>query len=361
MLSIKSKGNLHGPGVARPGRWRVPRRRDQDAEWWSDADEFGAIPSYREAAFRYVSQLLAALMLLLAVWNALRGRHEMAAIEGVVLVPLLIHAWLLRRRDRPLFSPLALLSLALLTLGLSFYYGQDTNVYWAPALVIGFHFLLARRVAVALNLVFVLAMTPVVLDTLEYSHAVIFLLNLALISVSMYTFSLLVYRRDHLLQKVAVLDPLTQAYNRRHMMESLDQTVELNRRYGKVASLIMLDIDHFKRINDEHGHGEGDRALKSIVRLVQQRLRRTDLLFRYGGEEFVILLSETDSARALQLAHEVCQLIRVSPILAGRAITVSCGVAELSCGENALGWLARCDEALYHAKHSGRDRAELAP
>lgn len=361
MLSIKSKMNLNAPSVAGTGQWLALRRRPAGETWHAAEDEFSVVPSYREAAFRYASMLIAAVMAMLTVWNALRGRYEMAAIEAVVLLPLLVHGWLLLRHDRPLFSPLTLLSLALLTVGLSFYYGEDTNVYWAPALVIGFHFLLDRPVALTLNLLFVAAVTPVVLDTLEYGHAVVFLLNLVLVSVSIHVFSLLVSRRDQMLQKVAVLDPLTQAYNRRHMMESLEQTVELNRRYQKVASLIMLDIDHFKRINDEEGHCEGDRVLKAIVRLLQQRLRRTDVLFRFGGEEFVILLSETGSLRALQLGREFCQLIRDTPILAGREVTVSCGVAELSGGENVLGWLARCDEALYCAKHGGRDRAELAP
>ena len=188
----------------------------------------------------------------------------------------------------------------------------------------------------------------------------ILLLSLALLGLGAAVFSQLVARQDQQLQKVAVQDPLTLAYNRRYLMECLDQTFELHKRYHKVSSLIMLDLDHFKSINDDFGHGEGDRALKEVVRLLQQRLRRTDSLFRYGGEEFVILLSETELSQAYQLAQEFCGLIRNATILPERPITVSCGVAELSSGENPLGWLARCDEALYRAKHAGRDRAEQA-
>ncbi len=318
------------------------------------------MPVYRQAVFSFSSIAITALLLLLAITYVMAHQYPLALVVAVAIPPMVWHCWRMARYGRHLVPAEALMAATVATLLLTVYYQQYANIYWAPALVVLFHFILSRRVAIVFNLLLYGLLAPVILNVLPTEPAVIMLLSMALMSVGAYIFSVVVYRQDQLLQKVAVQDPLTLAYNRRYLMECLGQTFELHKRYQKVSSLIMLDIDHFKSINDAFGHGEGDRALKEVVRILQQRLRRTDSLFRYGGEEFVILLSETDSTHGYQLAQEFCGLIKKARILPERVITVSCGVAELSGGENPLGWLARCDEALYRAKHGGRDRAELA-
>ena len=139
--------------------------------------EYGAEPLYRRAAFRYISLVITALMAPCAIWNFIGGRYELALIETAVLLPLLWHCWQLLCYRRNFLTPVALLSLSLATLGLSFYYGQNTNVYWAPALVVTFHFMLERKLALIFNGLFFLVVTPVALEALAPSHAVMFLIN----------------------------------------------------------------------------------------------------------------------------------------------------------------------------------------
>jgi diguanylate cyclase (GGDEF)-like protein len=118
----------------------------------------------------------------------------------------------------------------------------------------------------------------------------------------------------------------------------------------------MIDIDHFKRINDERGHGAGDAVLNGLVSLVKDRSRQIDLMFRMGGEEFVLLLPATGEAQAATLADELRVSIAAAPLVDGRPVTVSIGVSEVRGDDSPESWIKRADEALYAAKNAGRNR-----
>ncbi|HIP52696.1 MAG TPA: GGDEF domain-containing protein [Chromatiales bacterium] len=160
----------------------------------------------------------------------------------------------------------------------------------------------------------------------------------------------------------AFRDPLTGAENRAAMDTALKREIELSRRQGAPMSVILFDIDFFKRINDEFGHSAGDEALRSVVRCTNESIRSSDLLFRYGGEEFLILLSYTGAEGAKLLAERIRKHIEQScPMADGRIhLTISLGVAELHSDENAEGLIERADAALYDAKHAGRNQVRSA-
>lgn len=123
--------------------------------------------------------------------------------------------------------------------------------------------------------------------------------------------------------------------------------------------MLLVDIDHFKAINDTQGHPVGDRAIQHVSEQMAARLRSADRLFRWGGEEFLVLLPACDGAEAERLAWELCQGMRSQPLPVGALcipITVSIGVAAWEPGESQQEVLARTDAALYRAKHAGRDR-----
>ena len=122
----------------------------------------------------------------------------------------------------------------------------------------------------------------------------------------------------------------------------------------------MIDADHFKVINDTLGHAEGDRVLAGIARIMAANIRSTDTGFRYGGEEFVILLPETPGDQALAVTERVRQAIEQAVLIAGRSVTVSAGVAEIRANEDADTLLRRTDSALYVAKREGRNRVVMA-
>lgn len=168
------------------------------------------------------------------------------------------------------------------------------------------------------------------------------------------------------LERVRVMathDELTGAFNRRYIAEQLERQVALKARHGTTASIIMFDLDHFKKINDHFGHSVGDRALKEAVRAIDAELREGDVVARFGGEEFLVLLPVTEREAAGLLAERL-RIALIGVVLTdGRDeifLRGSFGVAELAPGETVEMWLRRADMALYEAKATGRNRVMLA-
>src|SRR5919201_4165366 len=159
------------------------------------------------------------------------------------------------------------------------------------------------------------------------------------------------------------VDSLTGLNNRREFDRLLSQEVQLAQRPGQRLSLILIDIDHFKQINDRHGHQEGDRTLQNVARLIQLVPKRaTDAAFRTGGEEFAVLMGDTDKAGALTMSESLRSLTDRAPFLGPtEAVTVSLGVATLpEDGHDPTSRMAAADRALYQAKARGRNRVEAA-
>lgn len=161
--------------------------------------------------------------------------------------------------------------------------------------------------------------------------------------------------RVRTLAEQAITDPLTGAFNRRHMDQILATVVERRRRSGERASLLLLDVDRFKEINDSLGHDEGDRVLKTLVALIGQRMRKVDTLFRTGGEEFALLLSGAKFADALSVGEQIRRVVQDARLVAGRQVSISIGVVELGYEQSSADWLAEADAALYRAKGAGRN------
>jgi diguanylate cyclase (GGDEF)-like protein len=165
------------------------------------------------------------------------------------------------------------------------------------------------------------------------------------------------------LRQQATTDPLTEIFNRRYFFEVAQQELERSQRYKRPLSIIIFDIDHFKKINDTYGHNAGDEVLRKLTEGCAESLRENDIFARYGGEEFVILLPETDSDRAEQMAERMRKSCAETPLDVGVATvnqTVSFGVANLNGEKIDLDeLLLRADKALYQAKEAGRNRVCL--
>ncbi|QHF46325.1 GGDEF domain-containing protein [Pseudomonas sp. S35] len=165
-------------------------------------------------------------------------------------------------------------------------------------------------------------------------------------------------RVEEELRALSITDSLTGIHNRRYFQDRLKaEMVRLNRTSGALA-VIMLDIDHFKRINDKHGHAVGDGVLQELCKRISQRLRRTDVFCRLGGEEFMVLCPNTDGEQAYSLAMELWQSLRNEPMEPVGIVTASFGVASWRVDEGVDGLLLRADSAVYAAKQAGRDRVE---
>jgi diguanylate cyclase (GGDEF)-like protein len=157
-----------------------------------------------------------------------------------------------------------------------------------------------------------------------------------------------------------VTDPLTGAFNRRHMEMLLSEAHERRRRTGAPVSVIALDIDYFKRVNDTFGHRDGDQVLKRLAEEIRRCSRRLDRLFRSGGEEFVVLLPDTTGPNALRQAERLRSAVAEARLHDRTHVTISLGVAELQADETTEAWIQRADMALYAAKRGGRNRVEFA-
>ncbi|ANJ57381.1 hypothetical protein PS874_00428 [Pseudomonas fluorescens] len=165
-------------------------------------------------------------------------------------------------------------------------------------------------------------------------------------------------RVEEELRALSVTDSLTGIHNRRYFQERLTTEMARVERGGGELSVIMLDIDHFKRINDHHGHAVGDRVLQAVCERIGHRLRRSDVFCRLGGEEFMVLCPDIDGKQAHVLALELWQGLRNSPIDEVGIVTASFGIASWRVGEGADGLLLRADSGVYAAKQAGRDRVE---
>lgn len=159
-------------------------------------------------------------------------------------------------------------------------------------------------------------------------------------------------------------DVLTQLFNRRFLQSILKREIELNRRKKSQFCVLMLDVDFFKRVNDQHGHDAGDRVLQNIAGLLVNQVRVSDFVFRYGGEEFLIILAEVDALRAQEVAEKIRRRVETAEILLADAkmikVTLSIGIAEYDGHPDYQRIIDRADKALFAAKNDGRNRWVLA-
>jgi diguanylate cyclase len=160
----------------------------------------------------------------------------------------------------------------------------------------------------------------------------------------------------------ALVDPLTNVLNRAAYNMRIVQMVQEFKRYKEEWALLILDIDHFKRFNDEFGHQLGDNVLKSVASTVKNGIRVSDRIFRYGGEEFVVLLGRVNTEIATQLAEKICREVETSYFIQGDKklkVTVSIGGAIIAIDDTELSIFERADKAMYEAKNNGRNQVVM--
>ncbi len=163
--------------------------------------------------------------------------------------------------------------------------------------------------------------------------------------------------KNKMLDKITKTDGLTQLYNHKYIYERLEQEILKAKSFEKGLSIIMFDIDHFKHVNDTYGHQEGDLVIIAVANTLKTQCRKYDILGRYGGEEFLAILPNTNLEGAMLTAERIRKRIELLEFDSGIKITISGGIAEYS-NENALTLVKKADNLLYVAKESGRNRIE---
>ena len=161
------------------------------------------------------------------------------------------------------------------------------------------------------------------------------------------------------LERMVIRDELTQVFNFRHFRSQLQSEVHRSQRYDRPLSLILVDADHFKSLNDRSGHVPGDRALAALAQVIRRSVRTSDDVFRYGGDEFSVLLPETTLINAERVAERVRRAVETTPLAPGRTVTVSIGVAERCTPDTPEDLVGYADAALYRSKQHGGNRVTL--
>ncbi|MGI2259965.1 diguanylate cyclase [Shewanella sp. GXUN23E] len=171
------------------------------------------------------------------------------------------------------------------------------------------------------------------------------------------------YKLEQKLRTLSETDSLTGLYNRRFMQDTLKKYLKSHSRQRRIAALIFLDVDFFKRINDNYGHPVGDKVLCQLSERIERQLREEDVAARIGGEEFALLLPRTRLEEAVQVANRIRQAVGSEPVVVGElaiSVTLSAGVTQLHEGDCVNSALCRADKALYAAKQTGRNRVCVA-
>lgn len=311
-------------------------------------------------AFRYILLLLAAVLVPLVIHNFVIDEPLLAwGTLGLLCLLLLNIAMLGIGRDI-LAAPRVTQTFAVLLILFALYRGLDYYAYLLFPVLAGLPVLVRPRWSVGLAVFGIVAGAYLAFPAFETIAMFVFALGLGLTWLISYWQIFVLDEQARRLKGMAITDALTGIYNRRYFELRAETALENWERYRRPVALLLIDIDYFKRANDKFGHAAGDRVLRSVVDLMSTQVRRVDTLCRFGGEEFVLLLSEADGARALEVAEKLRQSVEGASILPEGRMTISIGVCDVAEANNVEHWLKLADAALYLAKKNGRNRAELA-
>ncbi|WP_427980738.1 GGDEF domain-containing protein [Agarivorans sp.] len=233
---------------------------------------------------------------------------------------------------------------------------QMHGQYFVPALILACFIHLPLYVAE--RLVFAVSLVAIILGMqhLGLHQGLRFTLGVIASHIFAWGLARVLVKQNIELKELAFMDSLTRCYNRRALFDELQKAKQQYKRSEIHCSLIMLDLDHFKQINDQHGHPLGDQILLWFSRFLQQHTRVNDRVFRYGGEEFIILLHDADFDMAYQTSEKLLTELINQPAPKELKVSFSAGIASFNGKESIDDWLERADQALYQAKQAGRQQ-----
>ncbi|NVJ49359.1 MAG: GGDEF domain-containing protein [Gammaproteobacteria bacterium] len=292
------------------------------------------------------------------LWQADWAIAVLDSIVSSVFIGVFFYVWFTQKTTIPgVILSIFFLLTAVLTVVLK----GPQNTAWLYPSMVGVFFLVGRKWGVVVNVIAIAVMLTITWNDFAPVARLTLLLSTLATNAFAYVFALSTAKQRKLLAEQARRDSLTKALNRRAFEEQLAWLVSVHQRIHSAPELIIFDIDHFKAINDEYGHDQGDRVLIQLTRVIESRLRITDQLYRIGGEEFAILPLETRPNYSGCLAEELREIVAATELLPHRSITISAGVAAHELDESVEQWFKRADQALYRAKAAGRNCVEVAP
>lgn len=321
---------------------------------WVRFDAYPLEP-YRNQIVAPLSLLSAALLLPFTIDHVIDQRWLLGSLIGLAQVVLLIDGLAIRRGGKPPV-PYEILTCALAGIVCLSASLQGINgTFWSYPTLFICYLILRRGTALAVSATLIVTVCSIAVVKLGVPIALRLAATLALTLVMINVLLDVIDQLQRALHRQAITDALTGAFNRRHFDSELQRLGAAGPDAGPCA-LLAIDIDHFKRINDNYGHGTGDDVLRRVAAEISSRKRSSDVLFRTGGEEFILLLQGASAEQAGVLAEGLRERIQKSGLLPSEQVTVSVGVAPHQSGESLSDWARRADAALYEAKRTGRNR-----
>jgi diguanylate cyclase len=292
--------------------------------------------------------------------NFYQGRILLGIGSSIIVLLCAINAWYCHRGSYYPSINFYGLAPAIIFI-LIFVYRQQgvIGTYWSYPAVVTFYFMLPERKAWIANALLLAIVLPLAWQVLDDSVVLRFVISLLAVSIFSAIFVRVITKQHLKLKSIAATDSLTGLFNRTLLQDTLEYAVHQSDRMKAPMTMMVLDLDHFKAINDSLGHEAGDSVLRGVGELLKKRIRGSDKIFRIGGEEFLVLLSNTDSNGGQRIAEELRSAMESQSLLSDRTVTVSIGVASLHSGENWKQWMKRCDEKLYRAKMNGRNQVVI--
>lgn len=328
--------------------------KQDDIEIKIAEDDF--IAEYRD---RIIYLFAAAVVVMVApflIGYFLAGDYWMGGAIILMLSLVAVNGIRIYKKKGDLVSKPFLLGSIVFVLGLAIYFRGSNAFFWAYPLVLFVMFALPRKHSRQYLLICFVYLSGILFYTSDFTIAARGVLSIFITAIFCNIFLNVIYSLREKLLRESISDPLTGALNRCQFTISLETALERKRRQNEPVTLLSIDIDKFKSVNDDFGHDVGDLVIKGVVDLIAERKRKLDQVFRIGGEEFMLLMPLASEFEAERVAVELCEMIASAKLISERQVTVSIGVAELDFGVTAQDWLKQVDRALYEAKETGRNR-----
>lgn len=294
-----------------------------------------------------------------AVYRLLQGNLLVAAMEFLHCTILFICSVYIIKTGKVKTVKLIIVVLTITAICFSIYFLGYSQIHWVYPVILITYYLVNHKQAIVLTLCTLVFIIIVTFHQVEFSSFAKTLASLLLTNIFAYIFSKYMYESREKLLTYANQDALTGISNRRALNNKLKEIISIQNRYSIDFCLIIFDLDHFKKINDQYGHDIGDDVLIKVTSHISERLRASDQFYRFGGEEFVIIPGQSNQNESFILAESVRKLVEKIEYEHSFKTTISIGIANFIKDDTPSSWLKRADDALYRSKENGRNQTTI--